>query len=135
MLLGLVFPGIKGLEYAHKFEEHLVPGFRFVAEGPHALQVQLFFGFYFSITGMHALHMIIGIGILGVLTRQAWHGRFSPAYFTPVELSGLYWHFVDIVRIFLFPLLYLLGHHRCLSPSSHGSSIIGYSPHCWGSRS
>jgi cytochrome c oxidase subunit III len=111
ILLGLVFLGIKGLEYAHKFEEHLVPGREFVAEGPHAAQIQLFFGFYFSMTGMHALHMIIGIGILGVLARQAWHGRFSPAYFTPVELSGLYWHFVDIVWIFLFPLLYLLGRH------------------------
>jgi cytochrome c oxidase subunit III len=111
ILLGLVFLGIKGLEYAHKFEEHLVPGRGFVAEGPHAAQIQLFFGFYFSMTGMHALHMIIGIAILGVLARQAWHGRFSPAYFTPVELSGLYWHFVDIVWIFLFPLLYLLGRH------------------------
>jgi cytochrome c oxidase subunit III len=111
ILLGLVFLGIKGLEYAHKFEEHLVPGREFVAEGLHAAQIQLFFGFYFSMTGMHALHMIIGIGILGALARQAWHGRFSAAYFTPVELSGLYWHFVDIVWIFLFPLLYLLGRH------------------------
>jgi cytochrome c oxidase subunit III len=111
ILLGLVFLGIKGLEYAHKFEEHLVPGREFVTEGPHAAQIQLFFGFYFSMTGMHGLHMIIGIGILGVLAWQAWHGRFSAAYFTPVELSGLYWHFVDIVWIFLFPLLYLLGRH------------------------
>jgi cytochrome c oxidase subunit III len=111
MLLGLVFLGIKGVEYAHKFEEHLVPGPGFVSEGPHAQQVQLFFGFYFSMTGMHALHMIIGIGLLAVLAWQAWHGRFSAAYFTPVELSGLYWHFVDIVWIFLFPLLYLLGRH------------------------
>jgi cytochrome c oxidase subunit III len=111
MLLGLVFLGIKGVEYAHKFEEHLVPGSRFVAEGPHAPQVQLFFGFYFSMTGMHALHMVIGIGILAVLAWQAWRGYFSPAYLTPVELTGLYWHFVDIVWIFLFPLLYLLGRH------------------------
>jgi cytochrome c oxidase subunit III len=111
MLLGLVFLGIKGLEYAHKFEQHLVPGPGFAYEGPHGPQVQLFFGFYFSMTGMHALHMIIGIGMLGVLAWQAWHGRFSPAYFTPVELGGLYWHFVDIVWIFLFPLLYLLGRH------------------------
>jgi cytochrome c oxidase subunit III len=111
MLLGLVFLGIKGVEYAHKFGEHLVPGSGFVAEGPYAPQVQLFFGFYFSMTGMHALHMVIGIGILAVLAWQAGRGYFSPAYFTPVELTGLYWHFVDIVWIFLFPLLYLLGRH------------------------
>jgi cytochrome c oxidase subunit 3 len=111
MLLGLVFLGIKGVEYAHKFEEHLVPGSGFVAEGPHAPQVQLFFGFYFSMTGMHALHMVIGIGLLAVLAWQAGRGYFSPAYLTPVELTGLYWHFVDIVWIFLFPLLYLLGRH------------------------
>jgi cytochrome c oxidase subunit III len=111
IVLGLVFLGIKGLEYTHKFEEHLVPGSKFVAEGPHAPQMQLFFGFYFSMTGMHALHMVIGIGILAVLTWRAWRGHFSPAYWTPVELTGLYWHFVDIVWIFLFPLLYLLGRH------------------------
>jgi cytochrome c oxidase subunit 3 len=111
MLLGLVFLGIKGLEYAHKFVEHLVPGSGFLAEGSHAPQVQLFFGFYFSMTGMHALHMVIGIGILAVLTWQAWRGYFSPAYLTPVELTGLYWHFVDIIWIFLFPLLYLIGRH------------------------
>ena len=111
MLLGLVFLGIKGVEYAHKFEEHLVPGHAFLVEGPHAPQVQLFFGFYFGMTGMHALHMVIGLGILAVLAWQAWRGHFSPAYWMPVELTGLYWHFVDIVWIFLFPLLYLLGRH------------------------
>jgi cytochrome c oxidase subunit III len=111
MLLGLVFLGIKGLEYAHKVEEHLVPGPGFLSAGSHAQQIQLFFGFYFSMTGMHAVHMIIGIGILAVLAWQAWRGRFSSAYFTPVELTGLYWHFVDIIWIYLFPLLYLLGRH------------------------
>jgi cytochrome c oxidase subunit 3 len=62
-------------------------------------------------TGMHALHMVIGLGLLTVLALLAWRGRFSPAYYTPVEVVGLYWHFVDIVWIFLFPLLYLLGRH------------------------
>jgi cytochrome c oxidase subunit III len=109
--LGLVFLGIKAIEYAHKFEAHLVPGSRFVYEGPHAPQVQLFLSFYFGMTGMHALHMLIGIGLLSVLIRLAWHGRFSPDYHTPVEMIGLYWHFVDVVWIFLFPLLYLLGRH------------------------
>jgi cytochrome c oxidase subunit 3 len=111
ILLGLVFLGIKALEYSHKFEEHLVPGPGFVFEGAHARHVQLFFSCYFSMTGMHALHMVIGIGLLAVLTWQAWRGRFSPAYVTPVDLSGLYWHFVDLVWIFLFPLLYLMGRH------------------------
>lgn len=111
IVLGLVFLGIKGIEYAHKFEEHLVPGRAFLVEGPHAPQLQLFFGFYFSMTGMHALHMVIGIGILALLAWQARRGYFSPTYWTPVELTGLYWHFVDIVWIFLFPLLYLLGRH------------------------
>jgi cytochrome c oxidase subunit III len=111
MLLGLVFLGIKGTEYLHKFEEHLVPGANFVYMGPHANQVRLFFSFYFGMTGLHAFHMIVGIGLLGVLVWQAWHGRFSSDYHTPVELIGLYWHFVDIVWIFLFPLLYLLGRH------------------------
>ena len=111
MLLGLVFLGIKSVEYGHKFAEHLVPGPRFAAEGPHAGQVQLFFGFYFGMTGMHAIHMIIGIGLLTVLAVRAALQRFSPLYHTPVELVGLYWHFVDIVWIFLFPLLYLLGRH------------------------
>src|SRR5215813_1480699 len=111
ILLGLAFLGIKGVEYAHKFEEHLVPGSKFMFEGPHTPQVQLFFGFYFSMTGMHALHMIIGLAILAVLVWQAWHDHFSPLYSTPVELTGLYWHFVDIIWIFLFPSLYLLGRH------------------------
>jgi cytochrome c oxidase subunit 3 len=110
-LLGLVFLSIKSVEYAHKFEEHLVPARYFVGEGPHATQGQLFLGFYFGMTGVHALHMIIGIGILAVLAWQAWRGYFSPAYWMPVELTDLYWHFVDIVWIFLFPLLYLLGRH------------------------
>jgi cytochrome c oxidase subunit 3 len=111
MLLGLVFLGIKGVEYGHKFADHLVPGSGFVFAGPHAPQVQLFFCFYFAMTGMHALHMLIGLVILAVLAWQSWRGRFSPLYATPVELTGLYWHFVDIVWIFLFPLLYLLGRH------------------------
>ena len=73
--------------------------------------VELFYWIYFAMTGLHALHMIIGIGIMLVLTIMAWRGRFGPEYHAPVEISGLYWHFVDIIWIFLFPLLYLLGRH------------------------
>src|SRR5215510_564607 len=95
MLLGLVFLGIKGYEYWHKYHESLVPGLRFSATGPHANQVQLFLIFYFVMTGLHALHMVIGLGLLAILTVGAWRGRFSSAYHTPVEIIGLYWHFVD----------------------------------------
>jgi len=111
ILLGSLFLGIKSVEYFHKFEEHLVLGGAFTFEGPHARQAQLFFCFYFAMTGTHALHMVIGIGILIVLIFQAWRGHFSPTYYAPIELTGLYWHFVDIIWIFLFPLLYLIGRH------------------------
>jgi cytochrome c oxidase subunit 3 len=111
MLLGSTFLGVKAYEYWHKFHEGLVPGPLFVYEGPDAGQAQLFFGVYFAATGLHALHMVIGLGLLTWLVRQAGRGRFSAAYYTPVELMGLYWHFVDIVWIFLFPLLYLIGRH------------------------
>jgi len=111
ILLGSIFLGIKVVEYSHKFEDHLVPGRAFTFPGPHAPQVQLFFSFYFAMTGMHAIHMIIGIAILSVLVGRAWRNRFSAAYYAPIEVTGLYWHFVDIVWIFLFPLLYLIGRH------------------------
>ncbi len=109
--LGLVFLGIKSFEYATKFEEGLVPGASFRYEGPDPAHAQLFFSLYFIMTGLHATHMIVGIGILSVLIVMASRGRFSAAYNTPVEISGLYWHFVDIVWIFLFPLLYLIDRH------------------------
>jgi cytochrome c oxidase subunit 3 len=111
IVLGSAFLVNKGFEYAHKFHEHLVPGPNF---GPAAQLTdphhsQLFFSFYFGMTGLHALHMIIGIGILVMLVYQSWRGRFTSDYFTPVDITGLYWHFVDIVWIFLFPLLYLIA--------------------------
>ncbi|MBI4528570.1 MAG: cytochrome c oxidase subunit 3 family protein [Deltaproteobacteria bacterium] len=109
--LGTVFLVIKFAEYAHKFEEHLIPGSSFAFEGALARPAEIFFSFYFAMTGMHALHMIVGIGLLTALVFQARRGRFSPVYYTPVEITGLYWHFVDIVWIFLFPLLYLVGRH------------------------
>jgi cytochrome c oxidase subunit 3 len=100
------------VEYHHKFEEHLVPGpdFRY-PEGHQGLQMQLFFSIYFAMTGMHALHMVIGVGALSVLLFLASRGRFTLEYYSPMELTGLYWHFVDIVWIFLFPLLYLIERH------------------------
>jgi cytochrome c oxidase subunit 3 len=111
IVFGSVFLGVKGVEYSHKFHEHHVPGPSFQFEGEHAAHAQLFFSFYFAMTGVHALHMIIGIGILLVLIYQAQKGRFTAEYFAPVEMFGLYWHFVDIIWIFLYPLLYLVGRH------------------------
>jgi len=117
MILGGVFLGIKGVEYHDKFVEHIVPGIDFAPQGevlqhlaPGGLNhAQMYFFFYFAMTGLHALHMIVGMGLLLVLVLRARRGDFSPHYFAPVEVTGLYWHFVDIVWIFLFPLLYLIG--------------------------
>ncbi|HVS02224.1 MAG TPA: cytochrome c oxidase subunit 3 family protein [Thermoanaerobaculia bacterium] len=109
LLLGTVFLVIKYFEYAEKFQHHLVPGASFHFASPFAHSVELFFALYFAMTGMHALHMVIGAGLLLWYIPQAWKGRFTPEYSHPVEIFGLYWHFVDIVWIFLFPLLYLLG--------------------------
>jgi cytochrome c oxidase subunit 3 len=103
--------GIKSYEYWHKFHEHLVPGPYFVWEGAEAHQAEIFYSLYFALTGLHALHMVIGLGIMAWIFWMAWSGRVGPAYHAPIELSGLYWHFVDIVWIFLFPLLYLIGRH------------------------
>ena len=115
LLLGSVFLGIKAIEYHEKFVEHHVPGLSFsfepgasVATNAHA---QLFFSLYFAMTGLHAVHMIVGAGLLLWLIRQSWRGRFTPQYNTPVEVVGLYWHFVDIVWIYLFALLYLIDRH------------------------
>jgi cytochrome c oxidase subunit III len=110
MALGLVFIYVKFvLEWHHDYLEGLAPGLHFTYSGPHASHVELFFCFYFIMTGVHALHMIVGEGVLTVLLVMAWRGDFSPEKYNPIEMMGLYWHFVDIVWIFLFPLLYLLG--------------------------
>ena len=127
MVLGLAFLGVKTVEYGDKFEHHHVPGPSFVweesghAKEPHsegpplqddfAKHVQIFFSLYFVMTGLHAVHMICGIGVLAFMLVPAWKGRYNSEYHNPLECMGLYWHFVDIVWIFLFPLLYLLGAH------------------------
>jgi cytochrome c oxidase subunit III len=111
VVLGSVFLGVKIVEYADKFEHHLVPGANFHFEGVNGRPAQIFYSLYFAMTGLHALHMVIGIPILLYLAWRAHRGSYGPEYHTPVEMTGLYWHFVDIVWIFLFPLLYLVGHH------------------------
>jgi cytochrome c oxidase subunit 3 len=113
MALGLTFLVIKFFEYKHKFDTGHVPGPNFHFEGPLAPQVEIFLSLYFALTGLHAIHMVIGFGIMSVILWMTLKGRFSHQWYTPVELAGLYWHFVDIVWIFLFPLLYLVdrSHH------------------------
>ena len=120
MALGLAFIGIKlYFEWYHDYLVGIVPAIHF-APSPDLLaewakahatpaHVEMFMYFYFVMTGFHALHMVIGEGILGVLVFFAWRGKFGPDRFNAVEMTGLYWHFVDIIWIFLFPLLYLLG--------------------------
>ena len=133
IVLGLTFLGIKAVEYHDKYVDHLIPG-RLIPgnhfnpavqehgtpydkhklhllPGATVRNVEMFYWIYFAMTGMHAVHMIIGVGIMLVLLYAAWKGRYGPEYHAPVEISGLYWHFVDIIWIFLFPLLYLLGRH------------------------
>ena len=111
MLLGAAFLGIKGVEYYEKFVEHHVPGPGFQFEEKYFRHAQIFFSLYFVMTGLHALHMVIGLGILTWMVIWAWNGTITREYSNPIEVSGLYWHFVDIVWIFLFPLLYLIGRH------------------------
>jgi cytochrome c oxidase subunit III len=139
--LGTVFLGVKVIEYKQKFDHHLIPGHDFqidyranhpspgddpttavveeeelkkaFARDPNLnAHAQLYFSLYFGMTGLHALHMIVGAGLLIWLIKQSIGGRFTPDYHTPVEIVGLYWHFVDIVWIYLFPLLYLIDRHN-----------------------
>jgi cytochrome c oxidase subunit 3 len=127
-ILGLGFLGIKTIEYKEKIDKHHVPGFHYSLQSfldpasdpeiynePLALDMarhtEVYFSLYFAMTGMHALHMIIGIAILGYMIFRARAGAYTAGHVTFVENFGLYWHFVDIVWIFLFPLLYLISRH------------------------
>jgi len=131
MALGATFLGIKSVEYYRKFEEcpavlvalHLpapeeaghachVPGAGFSFEpAEQARHAQIFFSLYFMMTGLHAFHMIVGIGLMFWMMRCSWKGYFTPTNYDGLEMFGLYWHFVDVVWIFLLPLLYLVGRH------------------------
>ncbi len=113
IILGVLFIAIKMTEYYNHWQDHKVPGFGFEYPESHFFRgAELMFCFYFFMTGFHALHMCVGVGMLTTLFVMAYRGRFGPNYYTPVEIIGLYWHFVDIVWIFLFPLLYLVGESR-----------------------
>jgi cytochrome c oxidase subunit 3 len=111
LIFGFAFLGVKAYEYHSKYVEHLIPGlgFEFEKAPQYTHEAQILFSLYFAMTGFHALHMIVGVGILSTLIVMAYRNKFSPEWYTPVEISGLYWHFVDIAWIFLFPMLYLIG--------------------------
>ena len=121
IVFGGGFLGIKAYEWTHEITHGLVPGSRFrhdlfptpdhvgtVGPSSFSQHAELFYLAYFLMTGLHATHMVVGLGLLLWLAAAARRGRFTPQYNTPVDLVGLYWHFVDVVWIFLFPLLYLI---------------------------
>ncbi len=110
LLLGLTFLGIKWFfEWTPDYLEGWAPGLNWTVVGPESAHTELFMFFYFMMTGVHALHMIVGVGILTVLIILSARGHFPPEHPNAIEMAGLYWHFVDIIWIFLFPLLYLIG--------------------------
>jgi cytochrome c oxidase subunit 3 len=109
--LGLAFLVVKYFEYSAKWHHHLIPGAGFEFADPIGSRAEVFFSLYFVMTGMHALHMVVGVAVLVWILKRSRAGEFGSHYYNPVECFGLYWHFVDIVWIFLFPLLYLIGRH------------------------
>jgi len=111
MVLGTAFLGIKGIEYHHKYEHHLLPAFGLPFEWPEPAQAggaKLFFSLYLGMTGLHALHMVIGIALMGIFAVRVWRSADVGHRRQGTEVLGLYWHFVDVVWIYLFPLLYLI---------------------------
>jgi cytochrome c oxidase subunit 3 len=121
ILLGLLFLGIKAIEWTTDYHEGLVPALswppraevtsHWADRGVSPKKVEIFFVLYFCMTGLHALHMVVGFGVIAVVMYWAARGSYSAEYYSPVEVTGLYWHFVDIIWIFLFPLLYLIREH------------------------
>jgi cytochrome c oxidase subunit 3 len=122
MVLGTAFLGIKAVEWTADYHEHLIPGVNFQVpeesrtiveqEGLRPGKMELFFVLYFFMTGLHAIHLIIGVVLVGVMAYLSWRGWFSGGGATQIEVTGLYWHFIDIVWVFLYPLLYLIDVHK-----------------------
>ncbi|MCB0193229.1 MAG: cytochrome c oxidase subunit 3 [Anaerolineae bacterium] len=108
LVLGSIFLGIKGFEYYEKYEKALIPGINWHYEGEFPDEAQIFFSLYFAATGLHATHMIIGGTVLAIITMKAMRGFYSAVNFDTIEIMGLYWHFVDIAWVFIFPLFYLI---------------------------
>lgn len=102
------FMGIKAIEYASKIQHGLLPARWFSAEGV-SETLHIFYGLYFMLTGVHGLHVLVGMGLIVWLIIRTQRGEFHAKFYTPLEMVGLYWHLVDLIWIFLFPLLYLVG--------------------------
>lgn len=119
MVLGSVFLAIKAYEYHHKYEEHLIPfaGLEFAPQGPDRQGLEAFYNMYFLLTGLHAFHMVIGLVILAVLVGLSYRGKLLGPDSVVVHNAGLYWHFVDLVWVYLFPFFYLVA---AASDRSHG---------------
>jgi cytochrome c oxidase subunit III len=121
MALGAGFLGVKAIEYTEEYHEHLVPGWGFEVhehdreaferEALDPGRYEMFFVLYFFMTGLHAIHLIIGIGLVGIMAYLSYHRWFSGGGATQIEVTGLYWHFIDIVWVFLYPMLYLINVH------------------------
>lgn len=109
--LGTAFLGVKAIEWITDWREGLVPGLNWLVTGPNEAQEELFFVLYFVMTGLHALHMFIGIAVVGLAALMVARKRHAARLYTNIEMIGLYWHFVDVVWVFLFPLLYLINLH------------------------
>ena len=107
--LGVTFLVMHGFEYHKEWTEHLIPGLNFARSGPYARAIELFFCLYYFITGFHSLHVLVGVCVIGGLALRVSRGAFGPERFTTLELAALYWHLVDIVWIFVYPLIYLIG--------------------------
>ena len=107
--LGVTFLVMHGFEYWREYTEHLVPGLDFLQRGPEAHAVELFFCLYYFITGFHSLHVLIGVCVILVVARRTQRHTYSSQRYTTPELAALYWHLVDIVWIFVYPLMYLVG--------------------------
>jgi cytochrome c oxidase subunit 3 len=100
---------IKYFEYSHKFHEGLLPGKYYSHQGDTVPGQFLFFSFYFMMTGLHGIHVLIGMAAITWVLVRAIRGHFSSSYYGPVEITGLYWHLVDLIWIYLFPLMYLIS--------------------------
>ena len=109
--LGVLFLGLKFAEYVEHYQQHLAPGFGFAFPGPEPQHAELFFILYFVMTGLHAFHLTIGIILAVTMLVLIRLGRLSPEHDIPLDLVGLYWHFVDVIWVFLYPTLYLIGRH------------------------
>ncbi len=108
LAFGLTFMVLKGVEYTHHFEEGQLPGRWYSYREVRGPGDSMFFTLYFLITGLHGLHVLVGMTVLAVLAVKAWRGRFWAGYYTPMELGALYWHLVDLIWIFIYPLIYLM---------------------------